>query len=221
MGIEIIPTIVPSSFDDVALWSGRFKDYAAWVQVDLGDGKFVSNTTWSPAEGETLPYRKKLNYEFHLMTEEPRELGLACIRAGASRVIGHIETFSYTNGAREALNAWKGAGAEAGLALLIDTPFSSVEPLLASCDVVLLMSIAALGKQGAPFDERIYERVRTFHARYPDAIIAIDGGVSEKNIAKLAQAGASRFSVGSAIAKAPDPAAAYAQLNRLAENAAA
>ena len=105
MSIEILPTIVPSSFDDITLWGARFKDFAAWVQVDLGDGKFVSNTTWVPAEGEMLPHRDALNYEFHLMTQEPRVLGLECIRAGAKRVIGHIETFSDTNGARAALLA--------------------------------------------------------------------------------------------------------------------
>ena len=230
MSIEILPTIVPSSFDDITLWGARFKDFAAWVQVDLGDGKFVSNTTWVPAEGEMLPHRDALNYEFHLMTQEPRVLGLECIRAGAKRVIGHIETFSDTNGARAALLAWKkagpvrgaasnGAGAEVGLALLIDTPFARVESLVSACDVILLMSIATLGKQGAPFDERIYERVRQFHALYPSVVIAIDGGVSEKNIAGLVQAGASRFSVGSAIAKAPDPLAAYAHLKALAESA--
>src|SRR3989338_8122410 len=104
-GIEILPTIVPSSFDDIILWSARFKDFAAWVQVDLGDGKFVSNTTWVPTEGETLPHTDVLSYEFHLMTQEPRELGLACIRAGAQRIIGHIETFSGSDGAREALMA--------------------------------------------------------------------------------------------------------------------
>ena len=79
------------------------------------------------------------------------------------------------------------------------------------------MSIPTLGKQGAPFDERIYDRVREVHGRHPELTIGIDGGVGEKNIAELARAGARRFGVGSAITKTPDPASAYAHLMEVAE----
>jgi pentose-5-phosphate-3-epimerase len=79
------------------------------------------------------------------------------------------------------------------------------------------MSIATLGKQGAPFDERIFERIEILHARFPAAVISIDGGVSVTNIERLAKAGARRFGVGSAITKAPDPKVAYTQLLALAQ----
>ncbi|MEK9153906.1 MAG: hypothetical protein AAB798_00375, partial [Patescibacteria group bacterium] len=135
------------------------------------------------------------------------------------RIIGHMETFLNADEARSALNFWKEQNAESGLALLIDTPLITLEPLAGACDFVLLMAIATLGKQGAVFDERIYQRVRELHARHPDLIIAIDGGVSAKNIKALAEAGASRFSVGSAISLSPDPETAYAELAALAESA--
>ena len=219
MHAEIIPTIVPASSADVLEWSEKFAGFAPWIQIDIGDGIFVSNKTWFPTQEYVLPFTDKVAYEVHLMVQSPREIGMQFIRSGCRRIIGHVEVFPSENKARAAIDNWKGQGAEAGLSLLIDTPLEILEPLVSACDVVLLMAIATLGKQGATFDERIYERVRELHTKYPDLTIAIDGGVSAKNIKALVEAGASRFSVGSAISHSPDPAVAYADLVMLAESA--
>lgn len=218
-GVEIIPTIVPTSLADILEWSEKFARFAHSIHIDAGDGAFVSNTTWFPTAIYTLPFSDKVLYEAHLMVRSSREIGLQFIRSGCRRIIGHMETFLNADEARGALNFWKEQNAESGLALLIDTPLITLEPLAGAYDFVLLMAIATLGKQGAAFDERIYERVRELHARHPDLIIAIDGGVSAKNIKALAEAGASRFSVGSAISLSPSPEAAYAELAALAESA--
>src|SRR3989344_7882472 len=207
--IEIIPTIVPASSADISEWGEKFARVAPWVQIDIGDGVFVSNKPWSPPETYRLPQFDSVSYEAHLMVQAPQEVGTQFIRAGCRRVIGHLEVFSTPDESRSVLHAWKGQGAEVGLALLIDTPLEAVEPLVSACDVVLLMAIATLGRQGAAFDERIYARVRELRAKHPDLTIAIDGGVSPQNIRALVEAGASRFSVGSAISRSPDPAAAY------------
>ena len=216
---EIIPTIVPTSSADISEWGEKFARFAPWIQIDIGDGVFVSNKTWSPPETYQLPPFDTVSYEAHLMVQAPREVGAQFIRAGCRRVIGHLEVFATSDEAHGALDAWKGQGAEAGLALLIDTPLEILEPLVSACDVVLLMAIATLGRQGAAFDERIYARVSELHAKHPDLTIAIDGGVSPQNITALVESGASRFSVGSAISRSPDPAAAYTDLMTLAESA--
>ena len=216
---EIIPTIVPASSADISEWSEKFAEFAPWIQIDAGDGVFVSNKTWFPPQTYTFPLSDKVAYEAHLMVQSPREIGMQFIRSGCRRMIGHAEVFSTADEAHGVLDAWKGQGAEAGLAPLIDTPLEVVEPPVSVCDVVLLMAIATLGKQGAAFDQRIYTRVRELHAKHPDLTIAIDGGVSLQNIRALVEAGASRFSVGSAISRSPDPAVAYADLVMLAESA--
>ena len=116
------------------------------------------------------------------------------------------------------MEVWKGAGAsEVGLTLLMDTPLDVVGPIAIECDVVQLMSIAKLGHQGMPFEPGVVKRIKDLHARYPDLIIEVDGGVSKANIVDLVHAGATRFGVGSAISKAPDPKAAYGELLALAE----
>jgi pentose-5-phosphate-3-epimerase len=108
---------------------------------------------------------------------------------------------------------WRLSGArEIGIAVLMDTPLSAIMPYASLCDEILVMTIATVGKQGIPFDERGIARVRELRERLPRMTIAADGGISEKNIHQLAEAGASRFCIGSAIEKQSDPAAAYTQL---------
>jgi len=224
--IEIIPTnTCPPDRAELERRSLQFARFAPRVQLDIADGAFVNARSWPYSEdGEeaigALPGAPQLSYEVHLMVEHPRALGEELARAGASRIIGHVEAFADAAAARSALNAWKSAGAsEAGLAILFDTPFSSLQPLVAFCDVVQIMSIGKLGYQGAPFEQGSFERIRQLHAAYPDLIIEADGGVSEKNIEELVRAGATRFGIGSAITKAPDMKTAYEKLKSLAENA--
>ena len=231
--IEIIPTnTCPPDWTELSWRSGLIAQFAPHVQLDIDDGKFAPEISWpfrsgqeaelqKMAEGSlSLPHTDKLLYEVHLMVEEPLQIGKALARGGASRIIGHIEGFADKREAIFALEAWKGARAsEVGLAVLLDTPLPVVEPLLPECDVVQLMSIAQLGYQGAPFEKRVVPRIEELHTKYPHLIIEVDGGVSERNIAELVRAGASRFGVGSAIMKADDPKTAYEHLKSIAENA--
>jgi len=225
--IEIIPTnTCPKDIAELARRSREFAPFAPLVQLDVADGKFVPALSWPYSEDghieqfDNLPETPALAYEVHLMVDQPQDIGERLTHAGAVRIIAHVETFADAQEAKTALEGWKKAGAvQAGVALLLETPLSLLLPVVSSCDVVQLMSIAKLGYQGAPFDSGIFERIRQVHAAYPQLVIEIDGGVSENNIEELVRAGASRFGVGSAITKAPDMKAAYENLKLLAENA--
>jgi pentose-5-phosphate-3-epimerase len=81
------------------------------------------------------------------------------------------------------------------------------------------MSVASIGLQGGNFDPRAIERVREISQRYPNRIIAVDGGINENTIGELVKAGATRFNVGSAIMKDPNPIDAYTRVKAAAENA--
>lgn len=231
--VEIIPTnTCPPDLAEMAKRSEFFAQFAGWIQLDISDGAFTSIRSWPYGEGQwselermaasalELPSAPPLRYETHLMVEEPRELGLRLSEAGVVRIIGHVEAFADEKEILSALDSWRTAGAtEVGLALLLDTPLPVLLPMMGACDVVQVMSIATLGKQGAPYDVRAIARIEELHTKYPELVISVDGGVSEKNIAELARAGASRFGVGSAISKASDPKMAYEHLKAIAESA--
>lgn len=208
--IEIIPTIVPDSFDDVRAGAERYA-FAATVHIDAGDGRFVPNSTWQPAEGDMLPSMVK--WDVHLMTESPMEVGERYARAGAARISAHVEAFAEQSAIPQALGAWRSAGArEVGLAIKIDTPLAQLASVATLCDFLPVMTIARIGTQGNPFDPRGPERVEALHAQFPSLPIAADGGINESNAADLVRAGASRLYVGSALAASADPEAVYRRL---------
>ena len=215
--VEIIPTIVPDSFSDLVEKQLKLAQFTSAIHIDITDGVFAPDTTWLPTAEDSLPDAAAIFYESHLMVSEPQEIGTMFAKAGARRVIGHVEAFGDASAVEKAFNAWHSAGAtEVGLGILFDTPLLAIEPYVSMCDSVLIMTIATIGKQGIPFDPRGIERVREMHKRFPDLTIAVDGGVSEENIAELVKAGASRLSVGSAISRAHEPRAVYNRLLELA-----
>lgn len=218
---HIIPTVVPDNFSHLE----RFVEsasYALEIHIDVADGVFAPNTTWPLGPGqdgewsrlEALFRSAGKKVGVHLMTGSPREHGDMVARTGSSVVVGHLEAFASESDAHAALLSWRKSGAqEVGLALLIDTPLERIDEFAGECDLVHLMSIARIGKQGIPYDDRVLQRIEELHARYPDMMVQVDGGVSESNIEDLVRAGANRLCVGSAISNSADPAAAFATLH--------
>ncbi|MDO8576519.1 MAG: hypothetical protein Q7R90_04365 [bacterium] len=223
--IRIAPTCVPMSENDLAVCRDQIIDFAPAIHIDIDDAVFAPLFTWpyvSPGSFDTfnLASVKGITADVHLMVQKPKEIGLEFVRAGASCVMGHVEVFESATEAQSVLNAWRSAGAsEVGLGILFNTSFEDMDAFISNCDVVHMMSIDRIGTQGIPYNPSAPKRIADFHARYPQVIISVDGGVSLNNIADLVRAGARRFGIGSAITKAPDPKAAYINLKATSESA--
>ena len=214
----IIPAIIPGQLSDIETALAPLNSRVQRAQIDVCDGMFVEAVTWPYREEEQwaeieqlasgllpLPYREELTYEAHLMVQDPDRVGALFASAGVSTVIAHIETVADVDGFFHIADMWRAAGAKGiGLALLMETPLSRLETYIDHVDVVQVMSIGHLGTHGQPFEENAIERVAELHAMYPNLTIGVDGGVSEENILRLKQAGASRLVVGSALFNSPD-----------------
>lgn len=219
--IDVIPTAVPRNHDELIAAIGQVAVFSNKIHLDIDDGVFVPQVSWPYIGADmygsadiTVP--KDFTVHAHMMVNEPRALGLHLIQAGVTSIVGHIEACADFSDAESMLTAWRAAGArEVGLAILLGTPIRDIEQSIQFCDVVQVMSVATIGAQGAPFDQRAIERVRELHQAHPQVKIAVDGGVSTSNIIELMGAGASRFCVGAAIMQAADPAAAFHQLRSL------
>ena len=64
-------------------------------------------------------------------------------------------------------------------------------------DFIQLMSIAKIGEQGHPLDERIFDRIKEVREKFPQVVISIDGGINSTNYQALKNSGAERLVVGS------------------------
>jgi len=211
----IIPTVVPASVEEIKAVRERFPAASA-IHIDVTDGVFAPKKTWTPPPGYKLPDAAQVLYEVHLMVDQPLAAGLAYAHAGARRMIGHVESFRHADAAQDIFMMWRGAGVkEIGLALKLDTLPKEVVPYADLVDFVHLMTIAEIGEQGKPFDERALERIARFHGQFPTLPMSIDGGVTEERIRALRDAGIARFCVGHALSMADDPAAAFDRLSSL------
>lgn len=227
---EIIPAIVPKSFDDLCDKLDLVADYVPLVHIDIVDGIFAQGKTWPLIvphdpdfvkilhEEEGFPFWEDLEFEFHLMVANPAEEIQSWVSAGAKRIIVHFEAFKDAEKLKAcALEFKKQFGSpaaadgqpslialELGLAVNLDTPVESILPFVELFDFVHFMSIAKIGGQGEMFDERVLVKISTVREKFPDIGISVDGGVNTENAQSLVDAGATRLSVGSAIFKSED-----------------
>lgn len=186
------------------------------IQIDVVDGHFASPASWpyaAPGElrsmiahAEMLPELHRIEYEIDLMCLDAERAAGEWLALGASRLTFHAE--SVTNLPRLLGSACQSYGddcAQFGVALNIESDLSLIEPHVSRVAYVQFMGIATIGRQGQPFDARVFEKVRAFRARHPHVPVQIDGGVSLDNAKKLIALGVSNLVVGSVLARASRP----------------
>jgi ribulose-phosphate 3-epimerase len=185
--------------------------FCRYVQFDIMDGRFVPSHSITCEQLAALD--TALDWEVHLMVEDPDRYLADFREAGASRIIFHYEASPQPD---RVVRRVKSLGAEVGLAVNPETPLSSVRPLAGEVDSVLLLAVQP-GFYGSPFLPEVMDKVSELRGQCPDLEIGIDGGIKEGNVAQVARAGVDSIYVGSAIFRDSEPAASYRRLTRLAE----
>lgn len=230
----VVPAVLPSSYKELEKDLALFAKIpsVSRVQIDVVDGRFATPASWpysAPEElqrmlksGEMLPRLDRIEYEIDLMTLDVEHAASAWLTLGATRLIFHAETVTDLPRLFASARARYGAGAgfvpgliSFGLALNIASDLALIEPCLGEIEFVQFMGIAKIGRQGQPFDQRVFEKIRVFHSRHPEVPLQVDGGVSLDSAKKLAALGVSALIVGSGILRATNPAAAFAAFEAL------
>jgi ribulose-phosphate 3-epimerase len=211
---EIIPAILPENYIDLVGHIEALNGSVSMVQIDICDGIFVPSKCWPYKndsgelskileQEEGLPEWEKIDYEIDLMVKNPMEDAEKWIQAGAKRLILHIES----EGIPETMEMLKVDHKytkeddllEVGVAINIDTPISALENIIDDISFVQCMGISRIGFQHEKFDERVLNKIKEIKSKYPETIIAIDGGVDFENLQKLIEAGVNRFVAGHSV----------------------
>ncbi len=191
---------------------------ADFHHVDVMDGHFVNNLTYGPPMVQAIKKVSKIPLDVHIMVSNPDEVALEYVRAGADILIFHVEAARHSH---RLIQAIRTEGAKAGIALNPGTPLSAVESLIPFVDVILVMSVNP-GFGGQSFIPQSVDRIKTLaemikkQGRQGDVVIQVDGGIDEKNVAQVVQAGARMIVAGSFIYGAKDR---RAQIEKLRNNA--
>lgn len=174
MNEQIIPAILALDEKDFAAKLSEIPKEIELIHIDV-----LEKDIW---------VETNIPFEVHIMSKGVEGVVELWASRGAKKIIVHSLS--------EKILVLKKC-AEIGLAVELDEPLEKIIPLVPKVDFVHLMSIARIGEQGNPFDERIFDRIRSVKERFPGVVISLDGGIKTTNWEKVKNSGADRFIVGS------------------------
>ncbi len=171
------------------------------VHVDVMDGHFVPNLTLGPVVVSAIAKAATKPLDIHLMVQNNTFFVDLFAPLKPEFISFHIEEEKHPH---RLIQKIRSLGIRPAIVLNPHTPPEAVEYLLEDLDMVLVMSVNP-GFGGQSFIPNVIEKIKRLSALRnkinPECLIEIDGGVNDKNIGILRDAGVDVCVAGSYVFK--------------------
>ena len=153
---------------------------ADFIHVDIMDGKFVENKTWTISEVKKIVSYSKLPLDVHLMVENPSKYIEDYALLNTSYITFHYEAVKDID---KMINEIKNYGLKVGIAINPETDEKVLYPYLTKVDQVLVMSVHP-GKSGQSFIDNTPNKIENLKQEIINqnakTIISVDGGINDE-----------------------------------------
>lgn len=198
--VHIAPSILAANFarlgDEVRTVE---QAGAERLHIDVMDGHFVPNLSMGPAIVGSLRPVTRLPLEVHLMVEDPARFFDGFLKAGADRLIFHLEVVPDP---RSLVKILRDRGKSAGVAINPETEVDRLAPFLKEIDLALCMTVhpgfggqAYLPESPARI-RRLRQLIREHH---PACELEVDGGIDEETAPGAVAEGANVLVAGTSV----------------------
>lgn len=202
---KLAPSILSADFSRLGEHVSLIeKGGADLIHVDVMDGHFVPNISFGAAVMKSLNGKTDMNYDVHLMIEDPDKYLEDFVTDKTEYITVHQEACVHLH---RTIQHIKSLGIKAGVSINPATPIGVLEDILGDVDMVLVMSVNP-GFGGQKFIPRALDKIKCLDQWRKedglDFLIEVDGGVTLDNAVEIAQAGADILVAGSAVFGAED-----------------
>jgi len=190
---KIIPAVIAKSQKEFEEKINKVKDFVDIIQLDFMDGKFVPNNS---INFDFKMVSSDCEFEAHLMIQDPLKWVEKHYKK-VDTVLVHIES---CKDSQKVIDIVKKKGKRIGFVLNPETSIDSIQNFLDDIDQVLIMTVNP-GFYGSPFLPKMIDKIKKLRKKCPNLDIEVDGGITDKTIGFVNEAGANLFVSGSYIVK--------------------
>ena len=200
MKYDLAPSILSADFSHLGEDILAVRECGAqFLHFDVMDGMFVPSISFGLPVLKSIRPLTDMFYDVHLMIQDPGRYIEDFVRVGADGITVHAEACIHLDRVLEQIHE---AGVKSGVALNPSTPLNVLEYVYDKADMILLMTVNP-GFGGQKLIPAVLDKIRALRMildkKGLGTRLEIDGGVNERTIGSVIDAGADVIVAGSAV----------------------